>query len=254
MKCMTLNLNGIRASVKKDLVPWLKAKDFDFICLQEVRAKAEQIPKDIESLGYHSYWSYAEKPGYSGVAILSKQKPIKVTTESGFDLFDTEGRFVEAEYEDFTLLSLYLPSGTSGEIRQELKYGALEFFSKYLKKHKGKDKPLLACGDFNVAHENIDIKNWKGNLKNSGFLPEERAWIGGVQTELGYVDVFRHLNPDEECYTWWSNRGKAREKNVGWRIDYHLASPSLKGTFKKCWIEREPKLSDHAPQILEFSF
>ena len=187
------------------------------------------------------------------MAILSKDEPLKVTTKSGFELFDREGRFVEAEYEDFTLLSLYLPSGTSGELRQELKYESLDFFSKYLKKQNKKKKPLLACGDFNVAHHNIDIKNWKGNLKNSGFLPEERAWIGDVQDKLGYVDVFRHLNPEVECYTWWSNRGRARDNNVGWRIDYHLASPELKDSLEKCWVEREPKLSDHAPQILEFS-
>lgn len=252
MKCMTLNLNGIRAAVKKDFVPWLKNKKIDFVCLQEVRAQQEQIPKELESLGYHSYWSFAEKRGYSGVAILSKEEPIKVSTESDFELFNSEGRFVEAEFKDFKLVSLYLPSGTSGDVRQEVKYESLDFFTEYLKKQKRKKKPIMVCGDFNVAHQNIDIKNWKGNQKNSGFLPEERAWIGNVIEDLGYIDVFRSLNPEEECYTWWSNRGRARENNVGWRIDYHLASPAFKGKMKKCWVESEPKLSDHAPQILDF--
>lgn len=253
MKCMTLNLNGIRASVKKGLVPWLKERDLDFICLQEVRAQKVQIPKEIDSLGYYSYWSFATKPGYSGVAILSKEKPIEVNIHSDFNLMDDEGRFVEAEYNDFILVSLYLPSGTSGDARQEIKYKSLDYFFEYLKNKLQSIKPVMICGDFNIAHQNIDIKNWKGNKKNSGFLPEERAWIGKVIEDLGYVDTFRQLNPEEECYTWWSNRGKARENNVGWRIDYHFVSSDLKNKIKKCWVESTPKLSDHAPQILEFS-
>lgn len=252
MKCISLNVNGIRSSIQKNLLGWLQEQAADFICLQEVRAQFDQIPSDIFALGYQCHWAFASKPGYSGVAILSKLKPISEQNKIGHPIMDDEGRYLLLEYRDFNLVSLYLPSGTSGEARQQIKFECLEFMTMYLAKISKSKKPTIVCGDFNIAHQNIDLKNWRNNQKNSGFLPEERAWLDLIFNEMGFVDVFRTKYPQKEEYTWWSTRANARAKNVGWRIDYHITTPDLKSEIKDCWIENLPILSDHAPQIMTF--
>ncbi len=251
MKVLSANLNGIRSADRKEFPAWLSRRNYDVLCFQEIRAKTEQIPKSFELSGYHTYWNPAEKPGYSGVGILSRAEPDKVTTKIGHPEMDHEGRYLQLDFKDLSVISIYLPSGTSGEVRQEIKYSCLDALEKKLKKFTKTDRQYIVCGDFNIAHTKMDIKNWKSNQKNSGFLPEERAWMDKVTQKLGWVDAYRERFPEKEEYTWWSNRGKARENNVGWRIDYHLLSPNLKNKTKNVTITREPLFSDHAPFVLD---
>ena len=252
MRVITLNLNGIRSATAKGVVDWLEQQQADLLCLQEVRASLEAIPEVWQSLGYYSYYFPAEKPGYSGVAILSKIKPKKVVY--GFDSsFNHEGRFLKADFADYSVISVYVPSGSSGDSRQTLKMQFLEEYIVYLKKLKKKKQDLIFCGDMNIAHQEIDLKNWKRNQKNSGFLPEERAWVDRV-LDLGYVDIFRHLaGPEAEHYSWWSNRGAAREKNVGWRLDYQFGTPGLAKVAHSPTIYKEPFFSDHAPVVIDYT-
>ena len=262
MLITTFNVNGIRAACRKGLGEWLKNQEPDIVCLQEIRAEESDIPREIlNPENYHAHFFAAEKKGYSGVALLSKTKPDEI--QKGFQLpefaeFDSEGRFLSARFGKLQIISLYLPSGSAGDYRQESKMRFLSAFLPYLKSQflesQKKGESLIFCGDFNIAHNEIDLKNWKSNQKNSGFLPEERAWFSDV-LKLGFVDVFRHLYPAEsDCYTWWSNRGKARENNVGWRIDYQLATPNVAQTAQKAWVEREPRYSDHAPLSVFYNF
>ncbi len=248
---MTCNLNGIRSATTKGFWDWATPQKADVMCLQEVRAAHMHIPEQVLALKkYYQFWQLGNRPGYSGVGILCKEEPKKVFTEFGHKVFDEEGRFLHLELEKLNVISLYLPSGSSGELRQNIKFECLEAFFAYLKKIKRNKKPFVICGDFNIAHTNADIKNWKSNQKNSGFLPEERQWMSDVIDDLGYVDAFRAIHPDKVEYTWWSNRGRARENNVGWRIDYHLVSPALKSRLKSIEIYRDKFFSDHAPQTL----
>jgi exodeoxyribonuclease III len=252
MRVLTLNLNGIRSATNKGIVAWLEQQQADILCLQEVRANPEHVPGIWQSLGYYSFYFPAEKPGYSGVALLSKKKPKKVTY--GFSSsFDKEGRVLKADFADYSVMSAYVPSGSSGEIRQTLKMQFLQEFLLYLKKLKRSKRELIFCGDMNIAHKEIDLKNWKANQKNSGFLPEERAWVDQV-LDLEFIDTFRYLaGVDAEQYSWWSNRGKAREKNVGWRLDYQFARPNLAKVAHSPIIHKEPFFSDHAPVVIDYN-
>ncbi|MEM7292602.1 MAG: exodeoxyribonuclease III, partial [Pseudomonadota bacterium] len=202
--------------------------------------------------GYHSFYLDAEKKGYSGVAIYCKQKPREVIRGLGDPLVDCEGRYLEARFDTFSVVSLYLPSGSSGDIRQAFKYRMMDSFLPYLRSLKRKRREFIICGDWNIAHTNADIRNWKGNQKNSGFLPEERAWLTQLFDDVGYVDAFRELPQAEHEYTWWSNRGAAWDKNVGWRIDYQITTPGLKGKVKHTEIFRDDRFSDHAPLIIDY--
>lgn len=262
MLITTLNVNGIRAACRRNFGQWLNLNQPDIVCLQEIRAEESEIPSEILNLqNYHAHFFAAERKGYSGVALLSKIPPDFI--QKGFQLpefaeFDSEGRFLCAHFGKLKVISLYLPSGSAGDARQESKMRFLASFLPYLKKAfnsaQKNGESLLFCGDFNIAHCAIDLKNWKSNQKNSGFLPEERAWLSSILT-LGFIDVYRHLYPTEsDCYTWWSNRGKAREKNVGWRIDYQLATPCLAQTAQKAWVDKEPRYSDHAPLSVIYNF
>lgn len=255
MRIITLNINGIRSGAKKEFFTWMNEVDADVICLQETKAQITDLIDPIFfPKGYHAFFCDAQKKGYSGVAIYCKQKPVKVHTEIGFDIIDNEGRYVQVDFENFSVTSLYLPSGTSGEGRQEVKYQVLDFYLEHLKNIATSKKTHIICGDINIAHKNIDIKNWKSNQKTSGFLPEERAWLDKVFDDVGLVDAFRVINQEPEQYTWWSNRGQAYAKNVGWRIDYHIVTPDLKDKIQQVSVYKDRKFSDHAPVVMDYAF
>lgn len=252
MKIITANLNGIRSAQNKGFFEWLKIANPDIVCLQEIKADLSVIPAEILNLhGYHCEFHPAEKKGYSGVAILAKNKPDNIIIGISNSEIDQEGRYLEFQYGNLSVISLYLPSGSSGEDKQQKKFRFLDYYMPILKEqHKTRD--YIICGDWNIAHQEIDLKNWKGNLKNSGFLPEERQWISDLLNS-GYVDTWRHLYPEDPGYTWWSNRGQAYAKNVGWRIDYQIISKNLHENLISGSIYKEQKFSDHAPLIMEYS-
>jgi exodeoxyribonuclease III len=249
VKVITLNVNGIRSSAQKGLIPWLKTQDADFVLLQEVRALEHQLP-DLSELGLHTHWFAAEKAGYSGVGILSKQAPQTAQRGFGHAEFDAEGRTITLGFEGLSVVSAYFPSGSSSEERQAAKYRFLEAINPYLLELQTRGEVLLG-GDLNIAHHEIDIKNWRSNIGAPGFQPEERAWLTRL-LESGYSDVFRNHVGQTEHYSWWSSRGRARENNVGWRIDYQLCSAGLAARVEHASIYRERFFSDHAPVILEF--
>lgn len=252
MKIISLNANGIRSAAKKGLFEWLAKVDADIICLQEVRAQQAQLTEQFFPKGYYCQYVEAQKKGYSGVAIFSKQAPTKVIDSLNYSLSDNEGRYLQFDFDKFSVVSLYLPSGSSGEERQTLKYEFLDVFEAYLKELKNLKREVVICGDWNIAHTKKDIKNWRGNQKNSGFLPEERAWLDKVFDEIGYVDAFRVINQQDHQYTWWSNRGQAWANNTGWRIDYQVISPGLKSAVKAVDIYKAERFSDHAPLIIDY--
>ncbi|MBC8226679.1 MAG: exodeoxyribonuclease III [Gammaproteobacteria bacterium] len=255
MKIITLNVNGIRASAKKGLFDWLKKEDPDLICLQEVRAQIEDIKDTIYwPENYHCFHHTAEKKGYSGVAIFSKKQPNKVTEGLGVKEFDNEGRYIECSFDNFSIASVYFPSGTTGTIRQDLKYRFLDQFSDLLKETIKNKKPYIFCGDVNIVHKEVDIKNWKANQKNSGCLPEERAWLDFIFDDLSCIDSFREVNQNEHEYTWWSNRGKAYQNNVGWRIDYQVITSHFEGSVLDSYVYKEQKFSDHAPLVNQYDY
>lgn len=250
VKIVSLNVNGLRSAVSKGLVPWLLQQDAEVICLQEIRIQDHQIPPEMQALNsYHSHYFPAEKKGYSGVAILTKHRPLSVKQGLGWPCADTEGRYVEVNLGPINVASIYLPSGSSGPERQTHKFEFMSQLLPILKSLHQHQKPYILCGDWNIAHTNMDIKNWRSNQKNSGFLPEERQWLTEVLQQGGLVDAFRHLYPDKIDYSWWSNRGQAYANNVGWRIDYQLISQALAPSLIALTMPREPKLSDHAPLI-----
>ncbi len=254
LKVVTLNVNGIRSAAKKGLFPWLAAQKADLICLQEVKAQeADLAGGPFELKGYSRHLHCAEKKGYAGVALYSRRPPRSVVMGFGVKEFDAEGRFLEANYGKLSVISLYLPSGSAGPHRQASKFRFLAAFLVHLKKLKARKQEIILCGDWNIAHQRIDLKNWRSNQKNSGFLPEERDWLTQVFDKVGFVDVFRRLNQKPEQYTWWSNRGQAWAKNVGWRIDYHIATPGVAASARRESIYLKQRFSDHAPLIIDYS-
>ena len=255
MRIITINTNGIRSAAKKGFLDWLEKTDADFVCIQELKAKEADMAKEgISFGGYHAFYNYADKPGYSGCALLCKDKPESVEVGFGSKEFDIEGRYVQVQHKNLVVISTYFPSGSSSELRQEAKFRFLDEIAPKLAKLRESGLDVVVCGDVNIAHKEIDIKNWKGNLKNSGFLPEERQWLTTLFDENGWVDVFRKLDPRPEQYTWWSNRGQARAKNVGWRIDYQIATPQLAQAASQAQIYTEQRFSDHAPLIIDYEY
>ncbi|KQR71911.1 exodeoxyribonuclease III [Pedobacter sp. Leaf176] len=253
MRIISYNVNGIRAASTKNFFGWLQATDADMVCLQEVKALPIQIPEIIaliEQLGYHHYWFPAEKKGYSGVAILTRVKPNHVEYGCGKDWIDREGRILRADFDDFSLMSLYMPSGSSGDERQVKKYEFMQFFDDYIGKLRQEIPNLIVSGDFNICHTSIDIHNPKSNANSSGFLPEEREWMQ-LFLDNGFIDTFRHFNKGPHHYTWWSYRAGSRGKNLGWRIDYHMATKQLENRLKIVRILPDAIHSDHCPVLLE---
>jgi exodeoxyribonuclease-3 len=253
MQIITLNVNGVRAAARKGFFQWLPAQAADIVCIQELKAQRSDLDQEmIAPAGFHGYFHCAQKKGYSGVGIYCRDKPDNVVEGIGIEEIDQEGRFLRADFGDLSVISLYLPSGSSGDHRQASKFFFMEHFFPILQELIAQGRHILLCGDWNIAHWEIDLKNWRANQKNSGFLPEERAWLTRVFDEIGYVDVFRTLNPDPDHYTWWSNRGQAWAKNVGWRIDYQIATPDIASKARKAAIYKESRFSDHAPLIIHY--
>lgn len=253
-RIITLNVNGIRSAAAKGLFRWVKRADPDVLCLQEVKADEADIPEPYRYRdGLTSYFFCARKKGYAGTALYAKKKPRRVTFGFGVAEFDAEGRYLEAEFARVTVISVYFPSGSAGPDRQASKYRFLDAFFPHLVQLRTRGREVIICGDVNIAHREIDLKNWRSNQKNSGFLPEERAWLTRVFDELGFVDVFRRLDPRPQQYTWWSNRGQAYAKNVGWRIDYQIATPGIAAQAKRADIYKGKRFSDHAPLIIEYA-
>ena len=259
MRIVTLNANGIRSAHNKGLAVWMnKLRGWDVFCLQEMKANFEDVPEEmLRPKKSHGHFHPADKKGYAGTALWSKQKPANVVKEFGVGEFDTEGRYLEADFGHVAVVSLYLPSGAASPERQASKDRFLTEFPKHLKALRKRGKEIVICGDFNIAHKEIDLKNYKSNKKNSGFLPHEREWFTHVldqEGEIGFVDVFRQLDPRPEQYTWWSNRGDSWNKNVGWRLDYQIATPGIAATAKSASIYLEERFSDHAPLIIDYDF
>ena len=256
MRIISLNLNGIRSAASKGFYDWLDSQNADLVCLQELKAQQTNLSEQMrQPKGYYAYFHYAQKKGYSGVGIYSKRPADTLIEGLGHTDIDAEGRYLEAQFGNLSVISLYLPSGSSGEARQAMKFSVMARFYPHLDALKASGRDVVICGDWNIAHQPIDLKNWRGNQKNSGFLPEERAWFGQILAEQGWVDVYRHLHPEatDACYTWWSNRGQAWAKNVGWRIDYQIASPELAGKAVSSQIYKDQRFSDHAPLIIDYS-
>jgi exodeoxyribonuclease-3 len=265
LRIVSLNLNGIRSASSKGFLDWLPAHQADILCLQELKAQALDLSATMRApSGYESCFHYAEKKGYSGVGIYSRRLPVRVVEGLGNAEFDAEGRYLQADFETpdggLSVVALYLPSGSSSEERQQAKFRFMEQFWPVL--HQLADdarrdqREVVLCGDWNIAHREIDLKNWKSNQKNSGFLPEERTWLSRVFDELGWVDVYRQLHPDAtgDAYTWWSNRGQAWAKNVGWRIDYQIATPGLAAKARSASVFKDRRFSDHAPLTVDYEF
>ena len=255
MRVISLNVNGIRSAERKGLSRWLSkaAGPWDVLCVQELKAGHDDIPETLRApQGAAAFFHPAQKKGYSGVGLYSRRAPDKVREGFGHKEFDGEGRYLQADFGNLSIISLYQPSGSSGPERQAAKFRFLEAFLPHLKKLKRARREVLLCGDWNIAHQPIDLKNWRSNQKNSGFLPEEREWLTHAFDKLGYVDVFRQLDPRPEQYTWWSNRGQAWAKNVGWRIDYQIATPGLAAKAKAASVYKDARFSDHAPLIVDY--
>jgi exodeoxyribonuclease III len=255
MRIITANLNGIRSAANKGFFVWLQSTQADVVCVQELKAQAADMTAEmLAPAGYIGHFHYAEKKGYSGVGIYSKTKPDAVIEGLGIVDIDSEGRYLECQFGNLSVVSLYLPSGSSGEERQAFKFSVLARIMPHLEQLIASGREVVVCGDWNIAHQEIDLKNYKGNKKNSGFLPEERAWLGDLFNRVGWVDVYRKLHPatTDECYTWWSNRGAAYEKNVGWRLDYQIATPEFAKKSTKSTIYKAERFSDHAPLIVDY--
>ncbi len=253
MRIITLNANGIRAAARKGFFEWLKKQNADVVCIQETKAQEHNLTDGMyRPEGFHAYYFDAEKSGYSGVGIFCRTKPDKVTTGLGWVCADKEGRYIEADFGKLKVASLYMPSGSSGEDRQKIKFDFMEHYMKVLQKIQKSKQSFIICGDWNIVHKEIDIKNFKSNQKNSGCLPEERAWLDDVFTKVGFVDAFRVVNQKPDQYTWWSHRGRAYEKNVGWRIDYQVITSDLEKRVKKASIYKDERFSDHAPLIVDY--
>lgn len=254
MRIITVNTNGIRSAERKGFFAWLSEQNADVVCIQETKAQVDQLDAELFYPASHNcFYHDAEKKGYSGVALYCKKKPDEIIYGLGIEDIDREGRFIEARFGNLSVISLYLPSGSSGEERQNFKFSVLERFKIYLDDiaHNGRD--TIICGDWNIAHKEIDLKNWRGNKKNSGFLPEERAWLDTIFEDEKWFDAFRLVNQEADQYTWWSNRGQAWANNVGWRIDYQIISASLQNKVHATSIYKDERFSDHAPLIIDYN-
>lgn len=250
-RIISYNVNGIRAAIKKGFMDWVNAANPDVLCIQEIKAMPEQLePEVLEQLTYHHYWHPAEKKGYSGVSIWAKEEPLHVEVGCGIEKYDREGRVLRCDFEQYSVMSVYMPSGSSGELRQEFKMDWLNDFHQYIRDLKREIPNLVISGDYNICHRPIDIHNPKRNKDTSGFLPEEREWVSQF-LDSGFVDSFRHFNEEPHQYSWWSYRANARAKNLGWRIDYHMVSEKLKPKLKRAAILSEAKHSDHCPILVE---
>lgn len=259
MRIITANLNGIRSAARKGFFEWMEAQKPDVVCVQETKAQEHQLEVELHyPKGYHAYFCDAQKKGYSGVAVYSRQVPVKVTCGlgEGFEDMDAEGRFIQADFQTaggkLSLISLYLPSGSAREERQQVKFSFMNRFEERLRKMRRQRREFIICGDWNIVHKEIDIRNFKANQKNSGCLPEERAWLDKLFGPMGYVDAFRVIDQRPEQYTWWSNRGQAWAKNVGWRIDYQVITPGMAGKVQRAYIYKDERFSDHAPLIIDY--
>ncbi len=254
LRVASFNANGIRSANTKGFFDWFLKQNIDVLCVQELKAQEADIPAVLQSIpGYYSYFHCAQKRGYSGVGIWTKKQPLNVTYGLGVKEFDAEGRYIEVDLGTLTLASIYFPSGTSGDDRQELKYRFLDRMRNKLDSLREVGRAYLFCADVNIAHKELDLKNWKGNLDHTGFLPKERQWMTDLFNS-GWVDVYRHIYPEKEQYTWWSQRGQARAKNVGWRIDYQIGLPAIGTTVTEASVFSEIKFSDHAPLIIDYDF
>jgi exodeoxyribonuclease III len=255
MRIITLNVNGVRSAARKGFFDWLAVQHADVVCLQETRAHLHQISDaHFFPAGYHCHYLEAERKGYSGLAIFSKREPERVLRGFGSAEFDPEARYLELVFPGLSVASVYMPSGSSSELRQEAKFRFLEEFEDFLRRVRRRPREYVLCGDWNIAHKEIDLKNWRANQKHSGFLPEERAWMDAVFGPWRFVDAFRVVDPRPERYTWWSNRGRAREKNVGWRIDYQVVTPALGERVRRADIHTGERFSDHAPLTIEYDW
>jgi exodeoxyribonuclease-3 len=257
LRIITANLNGIRSAATKGFFNWLRLQQADVVCVQELKAHATDLTREmLQPDNLFGYFHYAEKKGYSGVGLYSKKQADKVIEGLGIADIDAEGRYLQADFGNLSVISLYLPSGSSSDERQQVKFSFLERFLPHLKLLRACGREIILCGDWNIAHKEIDLKNWKGNRKNSGFLPEERAWLTQVFDEIGFVDVHRQLLPEAtgDAYTWWSNRGQAWAKNVGWRIDYQIATPGVAASAKQAAVYKDQRFSDHAPLTIDYEW
>jgi len=254
-RVISLNANGIRSAARKGFFDWMRMQDADVICIQETKAQVAQLDDECFSpAGYFCYYEDALKKGYSGVAIYSRHKPKKIVRGYGDAEFDAEGRYLEVQFDGLSVASVYLPSGSSGDERQQAKFRCLETFTAHLHKLRRRRSDAIICGDWNIAHREIDLKNWKSNQKNSGFTPEERAWMDQVFGEFRWVDAFRVVEPEAEKYTWWSNRGRAWDNNVGWRIDYQVVTEGLRDRVLAADIYTKQRFSVHAPLIMDYDW
>ena len=255
IKVITFNANGIRAAAQKGFFEWLATQDADVVCIQETKAQMEHHQNELfYPSNYHCYYHDAKQKGYSGVGIYCKLKPKNINLGLGWPHADDEGRYIQADFDNCSIASFYMPSGTSGEERQKVKFQFMDHFLPFLKECITSKRAFIICGDWNIVHKQIDIKNWASNQKHSGCLPEERAWLDQVFSEIGLVDAFRVINQEPHQYTWWSHRGQAYAKNVGWRIDYQVVTPLLQNLIKSVEIYKEQKFSDHAPLIINYDF
>ncbi len=253
MRIVSLNANGIRAAARKGFFAWLRRQSADVVCIQETKAQVHQLDNRIFwPRRHHCFYEDAEKKGYSGVAIYSRHEPVEVVRGFGSPEFDAEGRYIEVRFPGLSVVSVYMPSGSSSDARQEAKYRFLDQFLPHLKRSRDSGREYVICGDWNIAHKNIDLRNWRSNQKNSGFLPEEREWLDVVFGRERFVDAFRHVNDEPDQYTWWSNRGQAWAKNVGWRIDYQVVTEGLRDSVAGASIYKRKRFSDHAPLTIDY--
>ncbi len=254
IRVISLNLNGIRSAARKGLVPWLAAQQADVLCVQELKAHLDDIEPALREIdGLRGHFHCAQKKGYSGVGIYSRKRPRSIREGFGNPEFDGEGRYIEADFGAYAVISIYLPSGTSSPERLAAKFRCMAVMMEHLRLLRESGREIILCGDWNIAHKPIDLKNWRSNQKNSGFLPEEREWLTRLFDDVGFVDVFRRLDPNPDRYTWWSNRGQAWAKNVGWRLDYQIATPGIASKAKACSIYTDERFSDHAPLTIDYA-
>jgi len=257
LRIISLNLNGIRSAAGKGCFDWLADQRADVVCVQELKAQEADLSAALRApAGYQGWFHYAEKKGYSGVGIYARRAPDRVVVGIGNPEFDAEGRYLRADFGTLSVISVYLPSGSSSPERQAAKFRFMELFYPVLTALRDEGREMVICGDWNIAHREIDLKNWKSNQKNSGFLPEERTWLTQVFDQLGWVDVYRRLHPETlgEAYTWWSNRGQAWAKNVGWRIDYQIATAGIATAARAARVFKDQRFSDHAPLTIDYDW